>query len=207
VTTTETVQARLDATGKQQEARVYEQLTFTGKGRAHVSNPVSTTGLRNLDGFGGFTVADGALTTDVTVDGEQRLRTVSDFDRELPLGLSVVYTLDGKVVSPGSALGRSGTLEVRYTVTNKTARHDTASLPLSRERPVGDRPDRDHDAAGPVTGPARRAVRRRAVRRQSVGDSVRIATVNENDPGHNAYRGRTSMPHEREPRPCWAASR
>ena len=127
VTNTETVQARLDATGKQQEARVYEQLTFTGKGKAHVSDPVSTKGLRNLDGFGGFTVADGALTTDVTVDGEQRLRTVSDLDHELPLGLSVVYTLDGKVVSPGSVLGRSGTLEVRYTVTNKTTRQDTVT--------------------------------------------------------------------------------
>jgi len=127
VTNTETVQARLDATGKQQEARVYEQLTFTGKGKSHISNPVSTKGLRNLDGFGGFTVADGALTTDVTVDGEQRLRTVSDLDHPLPIGLSVVYTLDGKVVSPGSVLGKSGTLEVRYTVTNKTTRQDTVS--------------------------------------------------------------------------------
>ncbi|PVU82178.1 hypothetical protein DDP54_03210 [Cellulomonas sp. WB94] len=127
VTNTETVQARLDATGKQQEARVYEQLTFTGQGKTHVTNPVSTKGLRNLDGFGGFTVADGALTTDVTVDGEQRLRTVSDLDHALPLGLSVVYTLDGKVVSPGSVLGKSGTLEVRYTVTNKTTRQDTVS--------------------------------------------------------------------------------
>ncbi|MGV8978582.1 MAG: hypothetical protein ACOH17_11105 [Cellulomonas sp.] len=127
VTNTETVQARLDATGKQQEARVYEQLTFTGTGKAHVSNPVSTKNLRNLDGFGGFTVADGALTTDVTVDGEQRLRTVSDLDHDLPLGVSVVYTLDGKTVSPGTVLGKSGTLEVRYTVTNKTTRQDTVT--------------------------------------------------------------------------------
>ena len=127
VTNTETVQARLDATGKQQEARVYDQLTFTGTGKAHVSNPVSTKGLRNLDGFGGFTVADGAFTADVTVDGEQRLRTVSDLDHPLPLAVSVAYTLDGKTVSPGSVLGRSGTLEVRYTVTNTTGRQDKVS--------------------------------------------------------------------------------
>ncbi|HEY0473029.1 MAG TPA: hypothetical protein VGD34_15255, partial [Kribbella sp.] len=58
VTNTETVQARLDPSGKVDSARVYEQLSFTGKGRAKVANPVSTNGLRNLDGFGGLSVKD-----------------------------------------------------------------------------------------------------------------------------------------------------
>lgn len=67
--------------------------------------------------------------------------------------------------------------------------------------------NRDHDAAGPVTGSGGVVPAASCCRRQWVGYSVRIATVNENDPGHSAYRGRTSMPHEREPSPCWAASR
>ncbi|MFI2754556.1 hypothetical protein ACGIF2_14710 [Cellulomonas sp. P22] len=124
VTNTETVQARLDANGRLQVARVYEQLAFTGHGTTTVSNPVSTKGLRNLDGFGGFTLEDGAMQTTVTVDGEKRLRTVSDFTGELPVRVAVEYLLDGEKVSPGAVVGRSGTLEVRYTVTNLTTRQD-----------------------------------------------------------------------------------
>lgn len=124
VSNTETVQARLDATGKLTAARVYEQLAFTGHGTRTVTNPVSTKGLRNLDGFGGFTVKDGAMQATVTVDGEQRLRTVSDFDGELPISVDVEYHLDGVKVGPGAVVGKSGELEVRYTVTNLTTRHD-----------------------------------------------------------------------------------
>ncbi|WP_309485058.1 hypothetical protein [Cellulomonas sp. NS3] len=124
VTNTETVQARLDASGMVREARVYEQLTFTGTGTTSVDNPVSERGLRNLDGFGGLSVRDGALRTSVDVDGAQRLRTVSDFAGDLPLGVDVEYRLDGETVTPREVLGRSGLLEVRYTVTNLTARDD-----------------------------------------------------------------------------------
>lgn len=69
VVNTETVQARLDATGAVTEARVYEQ----------IANPVSTQGLRNLDGFGALDV-DGAMVSTVDVQGRgpaadrQRLR-------------------------------------------------------------------------------------------------------------------------------------
>ncbi|MDM8084595.1 hypothetical protein QUV83_07465 [Cellulomonas cellasea] len=124
VSNTETVQARLDATGKLTAARVYEQLAFTGHGTRTVTNPVSTKGLRNLDGFGGFTVKDGAMQATVTVDGEQRLRTVSDFDGDLPISVDVEYHLDGVKVGPGAVVGKSGELEVRYTVTNLTTRQD-----------------------------------------------------------------------------------
>jgi len=124
VTNTETVQARLDATGKLTGARVYEQLSFTGNGTRTVANPVSAKGLRNLDGFGGFTVQDGVMQATVTVDGEQRLRTVSDFDGEMPVSVDIEYYLDGEKVAPGAVVGKSGELEVRYTVTNLTTRQD-----------------------------------------------------------------------------------
>ncbi|WP_019136590.1 hypothetical protein [Cellulomonas massiliensis] len=124
VVNTETVQAHLDATGVKRDARVYEQLSFTGTGSATVANPVSTRGLRNLDGFGGGTVEGGALVTTVDVDGSQRLRTVSDYDKELPLRVQIRYTLDGRRIEPGAIVGRSGELEVHYAVTNTTGRDE-----------------------------------------------------------------------------------
>ena len=54
VVNTETVQAYTDATGKVQSKRIYEQLALTGNGVVDLANPITTSGLRNLDGFGGF---------------------------------------------------------------------------------------------------------------------------------------------------------
>ena len=124
VVNTETVQARLSPTGELRSARLYEQLSFTGSGRVTVANPTSVQGLRNLDGFGGFSVASGVMTTTVDVDGERRLRTLSDFDGELPIGVEVSYTLDGEPVEPTDVVGRSGLLEAHYVVRNLTVRQD-----------------------------------------------------------------------------------
>ncbi|MBO9555358.1 hypothetical protein [Cellulomonas sp.] len=122
VTNTETVQARLNANGALLKARVYEQLDLSGHGTATITNPVSTHGLRNLDGFGGYQVRDGAVVTSVDVDGEKRLRSVSDYDQELPLQVAVSYLFDGKPVEPGAVVGKTGTLTVRYTVKNVTGK-------------------------------------------------------------------------------------
>ncbi|MGN6754539.1 MAG: hypothetical protein ACTHJJ_18520, partial [Intrasporangium sp.] len=121
VTNTETVQAYLDASGKLDVARVYEQVAMRGTGTVDLSNPVEVSGLRNLDGFGGFDVQQGRMVGRYDVDGERRIRTVSDYTKKLPLEVSVSYTLDGKKVQPEDVVGRSGRLEVRYTVRNVTA--------------------------------------------------------------------------------------
>jgi len=122
VTNTETVQARLNANGALLKARVYEQLDLSGHGSATITNPVSTHGLRNLDGFGGYTVKDGAVVATVDVDGERRLRSVSDYDGELPLQVAVSYLFDGQPVEPGSVVGKTGELTVKYTVKNVTGK-------------------------------------------------------------------------------------
>ena len=121
VTNTETVQAYLDASGKLDVARVYEQVAMRGTGTVDLSNPVEVSGLRNLDGFGGFDVQQGKMVGRYDVDGERRVRSVSDYTKRLPLEVSVAYTLDGKQVQPEDVVGRSGRLEVRYTVRNVTA--------------------------------------------------------------------------------------
>ncbi|WP_426566948.1 hypothetical protein ACPPVT_10595 [Angustibacter sp. McL0619] len=127
VSNTETIEAHLDATGKVQDKRVYEQLAFTGKGKVDVSNPVSTDGLRNLDGFKGYDVKDGKMVASVDVDGDKRMRTVSNFTKDLPLNIAVTYTLDGKQVQPGDVVGKNGILEVHYKVTNNTGKTGTVS--------------------------------------------------------------------------------
>jgi putative membrane protein len=127
VSNTETIQAHLDASGKVKDKRVYEQLAFTGQGSVDVANPVSADGLRNLDGFGGYDVKDGKLVTKVDVSGEKRLRTVSNFTKDLPLKVEITYTLDGRQVKPGDVVGKSGILEVHYKVTNVTGRAGSVS--------------------------------------------------------------------------------
>ena len=120
VVNTETVQVYTSPTGQVQTRRVYEQLALTGKGAVDLQNPISTDNLRNLDGFGGFDVKDGEQITRTTVDGEKKLRSVSDYNGKLPLNVSVEYLLDGKNVKPGDVVGESGKLKVQYTVENVT---------------------------------------------------------------------------------------
>ena len=121
VVNTETVQIYTNAAGEVQQRRVYEQLDMTGKGKVDLTNPISTSGLRNLDGFGGFDVKNGEQVVNTTVDGEKKTRSVSDYKRGLPLDVAVVYKLDGKTIEPGDVVGKSGRLEVLYTVKNITS--------------------------------------------------------------------------------------
>ena len=118
VSDTETVQVYTNADGKIDTKRVYEQLVLTGHGQANVANPVSTDGLRNLDGFGGVKVQDGKQIVDTAVDGEQKYRTVSNYTGQLPFKITVAYTLDGKPVTADQVVGKSGHLKVTYTVEN-----------------------------------------------------------------------------------------
>ena len=122
VVNTETVQVYLDADGGIDTKRVYEQLTLTGEGDVAFGNPIEARGLRNLDGFGGFSVEDGQQQVDMSVDGVERLRTVSTYTGDLPLDVSIDYKLDGEPVKASDIVGASGLLEVAYTVKNVTAK-------------------------------------------------------------------------------------
>jgi putative membrane protein len=122
VSNTETVQAHLNADGTVKDARVYEQVALQGNGTVTIKNPVSTANLRNLDGFGGFDVTGGNMVSTQTVNGEKRMRAVSDFKKTLPLKVSATYKLDGKTVEPGDVVGKSGRLEVHYKVDNVTGK-------------------------------------------------------------------------------------
>lgn len=118
----ESVQTSLDPTGKVDVSRVYSQLTVLGTGTVSISDPTSTKGLRNLDGFAGPAVRDGQAQYSLTVDGRTDLRTVADFTGTQPVTLRAAYTLDGTPVAPADLVGRSGLLETTYTVVNQTSK-------------------------------------------------------------------------------------
>jgi putative membrane protein len=128
VTNTETVQVYMNADGEIDTQRVYEQLVLTGTGDVSVENPIETDGLRNLDGFSGYDIEDGKAVLDESVDGEERFRSVSDFDGELPLDVSIAYFLDGEEVEAGDVVGEEGQLEVVYRVENTTAETQTVEV-------------------------------------------------------------------------------
>ena len=128
VVNTETVQTYTDASGTPEESRIYEQLHLTGDGSTEVTNPALTDGIRNLDEFGGFEVVDGEQVVQMDVDGAEDLRTVSDYDGDLPLRVEAFYYLDGEEIEPEEIVGATGTLEVRYAVTNVTGRTETLSV-------------------------------------------------------------------------------
>jgi putative membrane protein len=122
ISNTETVQAHLNPDGSVIDARVYEQIALQGNGTVVIKDPVSASNLRNLDGFSSFVVTDNSIITRQTVDGQQRLRTVSDYNKKLPLQVTVTYKLNGKTVEAGDVVGKSGHLEVHYKVTNVTGK-------------------------------------------------------------------------------------
>ncbi|HSK56156.1 MAG TPA: hypothetical protein VK908_12925 [Jiangellales bacterium] len=148
VTNRETVQAFLKSDGELDVARVYDQIDAYGTGEVTLENPVSTQGLRNLDGFGRPEVQDGVAIQSLDVDGEARLRTVSDFDGELPVTITPRYRLDGEVVDAGDLVGASGTVEVSYTVENITGEPTEVTFNDGR----GDEVTRTVDVPIPMVG-------------------------------------------------------
>ena len=135
VVNTETVQAYTDASGEVESQRIYEQLHFTGEGATSVENPAVLEGLRNLDGFGGFDTKDGEQFVEVDVDGTEDVRTVSDYEGDLPLDIAVTYTLDGKRVEPADLVGATGDLEVEYTSRTSPAASRPSRSTTARARP------------------------------------------------------------------------
>jgi putative membrane protein len=148
VVNTETVQVYMDPDGRVQSSRVYEQLVLTGTGKVDIENPVSTKGLRNLDGFGGFDVRHGKQVGTFDVDGVTRARSVSDFDGKLPLDVHVAYSLNGREVKPGDVVGENGQLKVTFTVKNVTSESREVTVPDGKGGTV----KRTVDVAIPMVG-------------------------------------------------------
>lgn len=114
----ETVQAELHPDGSLDVARLFSQLTVVGNGKVALTDPISGKGIRNLDGFAAPTVRNGSAQYTIDVNGTARRRTVSDFTKKLPVTVSAAYRLNGRSIKAQDVVGKSGKLEVRYTVIN-----------------------------------------------------------------------------------------
>jgi putative membrane protein len=147
VTNTETVNATLTPSGEVDVVRIYDQTSVQGSGDVSFSNPVSTDGLRNLDSFGGFTVEDGSIVESTSVDGQFRQRSVSDFTKDLPVTVSVVYSLDGEEISPSDLVGKSGQVDVEYTITNVTCSSEEITV-----EGAGESEKKQGDVCDPLAG-------------------------------------------------------
>jgi putative membrane protein len=117
----ETVQAQLHSSGSLDTARLFSQLVVTGDGTYAVADPTSGKNIRDLDGFSAPTVKNGKAQYSIDVHGRTTRRTVSDFTGKLPLKVTAEYTLDGKRLAASDIVGKSGILDVRYTVENVSA--------------------------------------------------------------------------------------
>lgn len=151
VVNTETVQVYTDAEGAVDTKRVYEQVELSGQGTVTLENPIALEGLRNLDGFGGVETEDGSQVTTTTIDGVEQLRSVSEFDGDLPLELSATYELDGEAVEPGDVVGESGHLVVEYTIENVSGVATEISYPDGRGGEVTDTVDVPIPMVGSLT--------------------------------------------------------
>jgi putative membrane protein len=117
----ETVQVTLHPSGSLDTARLFSQLLVTGDGTFAVLDPTSGKNIRDLDGFSAPTVKNGNAQYSIDVHGKTTRRTVSDYTGKLPLSITAEYTLDGKRMAPKDIVGKSGILDVRYTVENVSA--------------------------------------------------------------------------------------
>ena len=117
----ETVQAELSPSGSLDTARLFSQLVVTGDGTYKILDPTSGKNIRDLDGFSAPDVSNGKASYSVEVHGRASRRTVADFTGKLPLAVKAEYTLDGKRMSAQDIVGKSGILDVQYTVENVSA--------------------------------------------------------------------------------------
>ena len=123
ITHRQSVLTELSPTGEPGASRIFTQLTVEGDGDVQVVLPnQSTSGLRNLNGFGRPSTSGDDVVWDIaaTRDGVQR-RTVADNTAEQPVAIEVAYELDGESIAPKDLLGRSGVVTVTYTVRNLTS--------------------------------------------------------------------------------------
>ena len=70
----------------------------------------------------------------VDVRGRTTRRTVSDFTGKLPLAVQVEYFLDGKKKAAKDLVGRSGILDVKYTIENVSATPTPISYTVAGKR-------------------------------------------------------------------------
>lgn len=118
----ETIYGSLDPNGSLKTVRLVDQLRIFGQGDVTVTDPMSTEDFRNLTGEGDADVQEDAVEWRIRgLTGSQELLTASTPDVSPPLEIVVTYYLDGEVIDGSDLVGKAGSVEMRFDVTNATA--------------------------------------------------------------------------------------
>ena len=108
----------------------------SGNGQATVKVPMATNKAKNSGGFTGPEMQGQNIVYDVNNSGtkQQNLGAANaSYKGQLPIGISVSCTVDGKNVPPQNMVNVTGKVQCNYTFTNQTVEQ----TPISYKSPTG----------------------------------------------------------------------
>ncbi len=114
----ETVYVTGDPNGKPRDVVVIDWLKLTGSGSGEILDPGPVTAAESLtDDLEPQLTGDG-VRWELSVDGARDFFYRAETDKQLPVEVDIVYTLDGVKSSPEELAGASGRLRIDVTVRN-----------------------------------------------------------------------------------------
>ena len=117
VTKDETVYVNADASGKTSKITVSDQLTNAGSQKT-VEDASDLSDIQNVKGDETYSGSGSNMTW--TTDGEDIFYQGTS-NKDLPVGVSFTYLLDGKEIAPKDLIGKSGKLTIKIKYTNNTS--------------------------------------------------------------------------------------
>jgi putative membrane protein len=138
-----------DADGTINQTAMVTQVSAVGDGNMTVNVPIGTDSVRNLDGFGSVPVQDQNATFNLNVNGSAEQRTYSTAEQNI-LAVKAKVTLDGKPIDAKDVVGKTGLLDVEYTVVNSGKSKQTVSYQNVRGETVTEEQEVDLPIGGSV---------------------------------------------------------
>jgi putative membrane protein len=120
-----------DADGTINSTQMVTQVSAVGDGQMTVNVPIGGASTRNLDGFGSIPVEGQDAVFNLNVNGSEEQRVLSTAEQNV-LSVSTKVTLDGKPIDPDDVVGKTGLLDVEYTVVNSGTSTQTVTFQNAR---------------------------------------------------------------------------
>lgn len=139
------VVAQLGPSGLPQDTNLINRIVAQGFDQQNLAVETSTNRLRFLDQTGAPQIEGQDVLYPIGGQPQTTVSTIADFEKPLPIALHAEYaTPDGgqRGVNPDDIPGKSGKVDVTYTVTNTTVKRETVSYKAadgttqSKELPV-----------------------------------------------------------------------
>lgn len=120
-----------DADGTINSTQMVTQVSAVGDGQMTVNVPIGGNSTRNLDGFGSIPVEGQDAVFNLNVNGSEEQRVLSTAEQNV-LSVKTIVTLDGKPIDPDDVVGKTGLLDVQYTVVNSGTSTQTVTFQNAR---------------------------------------------------------------------------